>query len=104
MSDIRYIENRRHLATLTMALNFAAKTSDWVNKERKVLLTSYLEYRRNKNEIHESMNSWDYGRQDAYGDKLDLMFQRLDALSLARKIQRSSGRDFKRLAMRIVGD
>lgn len=104
MSDIRYIENRRHLATLTMALNFAAKTSDWVRSELKILLTSYLEYKRNRDDIWESMQSWNCGCQDAYGDKLDLMFQRLDALSLARKIQRSSGRDFKRLAMRIVGD
>jgi hypothetical protein len=99
-----YIENRKALHTLTMALNFAAKPSDWVRSELKTLLTSYLEYKKNREDIWESMNSWDCGRQDAYGDKLDLMFQRLGALSLARKIQRGNGRDFKRLAMQVIGE
>lgn len=99
-----YIKNRQSLAQLAMALNFAAKPSDWVRSELKILLTSYCEYKKNYQDILESMNSWDCGRQDAYGDKLDLMFQRLSAMSLARKIQRGSGRDFKRLAMQVVGE
>lgn len=99
-----YIENRKALHTLAMALNFASKPSDWVIKELRESLVNYLSYKRNRDDIWESMNSWDCGRQDAYDDKLDLMFQRLGALSLARKIQRGSGRDFKRLAMQIVGE
>lgn len=104
MSDVRYIENRRHLATLTMALNFAAKTSEWVNKERRNYLTGYKIYLKNREYIHESMQSWDCGRQDAWGDSFDQDMQRLHALRLARKIQRGDATHMMRLIKQITGE
>lgn len=101
---INYIEDRKALSTLTMALNFAAKPSQWVKKELKDLLTAWCIYKKNKEEIHLSMQSWDCGRQDAWGDKFDHDVQRLYALSLARKIQRGNGETFKKLALKVIGE
>lgn len=104
MSNVMYIEDRRALHKLTMALNFAAKPKQWIEKELKETLTAWQTYRRDREDIHESMNGWDCGRQDAWYDSFDEFLTRMQALRLARKIQRGNGSALMRLTKQVMGE
>lgn len=95
-----YIENRTSLATLTETLNLAAKPQSWLEKEIQEHLVKVKAARRFD---WTSTSTWDCGRQDALGDRLDEIFNRWGALKAARRIQRGDARDFKRLSDLVVG-
>ncbi len=98
--NLIYIENRTSLAILTEALNLAAKPQSWLEKEIREHLVKVKAARRFD---WTSTNSWDCGRQDALGDRLDEIFKRWGALKAARRIQRGDAREFKRLSDLVVG-
>jgi len=100
----KYVENRQSLHLMAMILNFAAKPEDWVKKELKMLWKAYFDFRRYRDQLFLEMESWDCGRQDAWGDQFDQHMQRLTALRIARKIQKGNATDFNKIHLKMIGE
>lgn len=100
-----YIEKRQHLATMSKALNYAAKPRSWVNHELcKALRTVKDINKYHRSGASEEQNSWDCGRQDSFGDMVDQYFNDYKALSIAYKLQRNDATKLNQLHKQMIGE
>lgn len=95
-----YIESTRHLWMLSEVLNLAAKPKSWLDKEYLESAKALREFKRTD---WSHVDSWDCGRQDAFGDRVDAKFKRHRCLVIARHVQKGRGDSLKTLCDKVLG-
>ena len=99
-----YIESNKQLRLMTMGLNRAAKPRSWVLDELSKSLKQIKAIRSYyRNGDHEEQNSWDCGRQDSFGDRIDHAYFEYNSLRLAYKIQKGDATLLKQIFSYSIG-
>lgn len=85
-----YVECNQSKYLLQYGFALSAKSSEYVNKSLTDVLKSVRNYSKaQRRGEYDYQNSWDCGRQDAFGDKVDKLFKEYGALRIAYKLQRN---------------
>lgn len=93
---------RQYLRILSLAFEYKKKRTlkdDLCAKIKTV--RNYLVAARNG--YYDNQNSWDCGRQDAFGDKVDQMFTEFEALKIAWDLENGNTKRFNRIA-KLIGE
>ena len=104
MNNNLYIESRPALALMREALNLSAKPQESLKEELLLQCKTIRNIKRGYKAMFERAQSWDCGRQDAWGDRIEYQYNRWEALKLAWRIKHGDGRYLMRQMRVVVGE